>query len=97
MHADLVSIAPSTGTVTLYSTTLCTLPSGSRTTRNTRTLPLPYHVVASTPGRVAPLPDSSIRMITPLKKKILWGNDGERNGSELLRRIPFCALLVVGL
>jgi len=36
--------------VTLYSTTFCTLLSGSRTTRNTRTLSFPYRAVASTPG-----------------------------------------------
>lgn len=37
----LVSMAPSSSTVTLYSTTLCTLLSVSRTTRNTRTLSFP--------------------------------------------------------
>lgn len=50
----LVSIAPSTSTVTLYSTTSCTLLVGSRTTRNTLTLSLPYLALARTPAAAPP-------------------------------------------
>jgi hypothetical protein len=52
----LVSIAPSSSTVTLYSTTLCTLLSWSRTTRNTLTLSFPYRAIASTPGSAVDWP-----------------------------------------